>query len=42
MNEMFHNLGIMKAPEYLYRLFDVLPKQTFQMKILQVQVHIQQ
>ena len=30
-----------KGPEYLYRLFDVLPKQlTTEMKVVQVQVYI--
>ena len=35
--------GIWKGCEYLYQLFDVLPKQTTcEMKALQVQVYIQQ
>ena len=46
INGIFHYckiFGIRKCPEYLYRLFDVLPKQaTYEMKALQVQVYIKQ
>ena len=35
--------GFRKGPEYLYRLFDVLRKQTTcEMKTIEVQVYIQQ
>ena len=41
---IYHKIGgLRKGPEYLYQLFDVLPKQTTcEMKTLQVQVYIQQ
>ena len=40
----YHKIfDLRKGPEYLYRLFDVLPKHTTcKMKALQVQVYIQQ
>ena len=37
------NFGISKGGEYLYKLFDILPKQTTcEMEALQVQVYIEQ
>ena len=39
---MLQNFGSQEGPDYLYQLFDVLSKQTCEMKALQVQVCIQQ
>ena len=39
----YHRIGgFNSGPEYLYRLFDVLPKHTCEMKPLQAQVYIRQ